>query len=76
MSNTGQLFLNRNHIHTLPNIILPRQLIELFESISVPLFSMHKHNVLESHTITQLRDTLLPKLLLGELMVSAAKEMV
>jgi hypothetical protein len=47
--------------------------MQAFERIGRPWDSMIEHNVRESRTLAALRDTLLPKLLSGELRVKAAE---
>lgn len=61
--------LNRNHIHTLTMKIPPKQLIEKFELIAKELLQLQKHNEKENQTLAELRDTLLPKLMLGQIKV-------
>lgn len=41
-----------------------------------PMFDRIAHNIQESHTLVALRDTLLPKLLSGEIRVKQAERMV
>jgi type I restriction enzyme S subunit len=50
------------------------QVIEAFHRICAPLYERADHNRRESHTLATLRDTLLPKLLSGELTVAKAME--
>ena len=52
-----------------------QQLIE-FDSIIRSLLSRLEHNIFESRTLAELRDTLLPKLISGEIRVPAAEEAV
>lgn len=65
--------LNRNHIHSLPTIIPPLYVIETFTSIVEPMLKRLKINEHESNALAALRDTLLPKLLSGELRVPQAE---
>jgi type I restriction enzyme S subunit len=48
-----------------------KEIAEAFGNIAAPFMRMMKTNVEESRTLAALRDTLLPKLLSGELRVSA-----
>ncbi|MCA9086093.1 MAG: hypothetical protein KDA81_18675, partial [Planctomycetaceae bacterium] len=64
--------LNRNHVHGLPVIIPPIEMVERFEEAVKPLFASSRRNEAESETLAALRDTLLPRLLSGELPVPAA----
>ena len=45
----------------------PKELIEKFEKEVTPLFQKIKFNTHQIRTLTQLRDTLLPKLMNGEI---------
>jgi type I restriction enzyme S subunit len=62
--------LNRNHIHNLPTLMPPMDLIHAFDAAAVPLLKRQRTNDDESHTLADVRDTLLPKLIGGELRVS------
>jgi type I restriction enzyme S subunit len=44
----------------------PKELIEKFEKEVTPMFTKIKSNTQQIRTLTQLRDTLLPKLMSGE----------
>jgi type I restriction enzyme, S subunit len=59
--------LNRNHVHNLPVVLPPRAIVEAFDAQVMPLMEKQKANEEQSRTLTTLRDTLLPKLLSGEL---------
>ncbi len=68
--------LNRNHIHNLPAVIPHHSAIKAFEDLTLPLFNHCYQNDEESQTLTALRDTLLPKLLSGEIRVNDAERVV
>jgi type I restriction enzyme S subunit len=57
-------------------IIPPDKLIEQFTETVRPWLAQSAHNIRESHTLGELRDTLLPKLLSGELRVKDAERKV
>lgn len=59
--------INRNHLHEEPTVLPPMELRQAFERIVSPLWSQHAANERQSRTLTSIRDTLLPKLLSGEL---------
>jgi type I restriction enzyme S subunit len=59
--------LNRNHVHGLPVVDAPLSVVEKFEEIVTPLFKQCRANEEQSTSIASFRDTLLPKLLSGEL---------
>lgn len=68
--------LNRNHIHNLAVVVPPRAVVDEFEALTLPLFRLRLHNEGESTTLAALRDTLLPKLLSGEIRVKQAERVV
>jgi type I restriction enzyme S subunit len=64
--------LNRNHVHNLPVVMPPKIIVEAFDDQVTPLMKRQTANEDESRTLATLRDTLLPKLLSGELSVAGA----
>ncbi|MHA3976473.1 restriction endonuclease subunit S [Halovulum sp. GXIMD14794] len=68
--------LNRNNVHNLPSAVPPRDIITAFDASAQPLFA-RKHQVeAEAGLISELRDTLLPRLMSGELRVRAVEKLV
>ena len=65
--------LNRNHVHNLPVVMPPKIIVEAFDDQVTPLMKRQTANEDESRTLATLRDTLLPKLLSGELSVASSK---
>jgi len=65
--------LNRNHVHGLPAVLPPGDLVEHFERFGRAFFQKFRTNDLESRTLAAVRDTLLPKLISGELRVKDAE---
>jgi type I restriction enzyme S subunit len=61
--------LNRNHVRNLPTLQPPMGLIEEFERVATQSITRQRHNDGQSGTLAALRDTLLPKLISGELRV-------
>jgi type I restriction enzyme S subunit len=61
--------LNRNHVHSLPTLLPPMEIIAAFERLAVAGLRSQKHGDDQSRTLAALRDTLLPKLISGELKV-------
>jgi type I restriction enzyme S subunit len=59
--------LNRNHIHGLPYLIPRKDCIELYESIVMPMHDKARHNEEHIQALTSLRETLLPRLVSGQL---------
>lgn len=64
--------LNRNHVHRLPLVLAPKPIVDAFESVALALMRQQEANENQSRTLVALRDTLLPKLLNGELRVGDA----
>ena len=54
--------LNRNHVHNLPVVMPPKNIVEAFNAQVMPLMKRQKANEDQSRTLATLRDTLLPKL--------------
>ena len=65
--------LNRNHVHNLPTLLPPMPLIDAFEVVASSLLLRQKQNEDQSKTLADLRDTLLPKLISGELRMKDEK---
>ena len=61
--------LNRNHVHNLPVVIPPKTIVSSFDEQVMPLMKQQQSNEDQSRTLATLRDTLLPKLLSGELKI-------
>jgi type I restriction enzyme S subunit len=66
--------LNRNHAYMSNQMIPPSSVLECFDAQIVPIFDLMHANSEESRDLATLRDTLLPKLLSGEVRVSEAEE--
>ncbi len=61
--------LNRNHVHAQKVALPPKELIGRFEEMSKPLMKKAHHNGVQITSLENLRDTLLPKLMSGEVRV-------
>ncbi|WP_253825743.1 restriction endonuclease subunit S [Vibrio sp. RE86] len=59
--------LNRNYVHNLPAVVPNSSVLDKFESLVSGSFKKINLNQLENESLTKLRDTLLPKLISGEL---------
>jgi type I restriction enzyme S subunit len=68
--------LNRNHVHNLHTLIPPMTVIDAFEDAAVSLLRRQKYNDDQSRVLAVVRDTLLPKLISGELRVRNAERMI
>jgi type I restriction enzyme S subunit len=62
--------LNRNHVHEMATVIPNHKIVIEFEEIVAINFQKIKSNTQQIHTLTELRDTLLPKLMSGEVRVN------
>ena len=69
---SAQQNLSQSIVADLKTLVPPNQILEEFNRRVMPLFEQCIHNERESLTLSTLRDTLLPKLLSGELPVPAA----
>ncbi len=61
--------LNRNHAHSIELAIPPIELIKEFNNTTEPFFDKINHNKIQLNKLEKLRDTLLPKLMSGEVEV-------
>jgi len=74
-SGTTVLHLSKNAFPNFECALPDEELISEFDRTVSPLFLRTVENIRESRALTQLRDTLLPKLISGELRVSEAKQL-
>jgi type I restriction enzyme S subunit len=65
--------LNRNHIHGLHYLIPQRSCIDAYEAIAIGLHAQVKLNSQQAQTLATLRDTLLPRLISGQLRLPQAQ---
>lgn len=73
----GSVFdtITRNTLSSISIVAPPVELRAEYERVATPLLDKIKANVRESRTLAALRDTLLPKLLSGELRVKDAEKL-
>ena len=64
--------LNRNHVHSLPIVAPPANLLQAFKRVSSLTFSLDQQTRDESDKLATMRDYLLPKLLSGDVRVRSA----
>ena len=62
--------INQANLKSIPAIIPTINVMNNFNNVINPLFSLFRKNIEENTRLTQLRDTLLPKLMSGEIDVS------
>ena len=68
--------LNRNHVHNYPCVVPPDKVVERFETLTRPLFARSRANEEQSESLVAVRDTLLPKLMSGEVRVKDAEKVI
>ena len=68
--------INKKQFEGLRWLSPPDDLVNEFDKIAIPLDERIEKNILETATLVALRDTLLPKLISGELRVPDAKKLV
>lgn len=66
--------LNRNHIHSLKYLLPSKALVREFESKAMVLHQRALANAKQAETLTTLRDTLLPRLISGQLRLPDAEQ--
>jgi len=69
-----QLKLNQGNMNSIPFLDAGEILNATFYEVIKPLYSKFRKAVEENHELTELRDTLLPKLLSGEIKINDAVE--
>lgn len=68
--------INKTDFQTLSCLRSPDEIVEAFERLVFPLDQTIENNENESRTLAQTRDTLLPKLLSGEIRVDEANQIL
>jgi len=68
--------IQRRHLSTALTIVPPRAELEIISNTFEPLLETIVNNNLQSKTLSTVRDTLLPKLLSGEIRVKDAEKLV
>lgn len=63
--------LNRNHIHGLKYLIPSQRCVEAYESVAMGFHERVRLNRLQAQTLATLRDTLLPRLISGQLRLNS-----
>jgi type I restriction enzyme, S subunit len=68
--------LNRNNVENLPTHIPPKPVISCFQSLASAMFESQHTLSKQNQTLAALRDSLLPRLMSGDLRVGAARAQV
>ena len=71
-----QLKINQKNLNSIPFLKASAELNQEFASIIAPYFTKIRLQSEEAHSLTELRDTLLPKLLSGQLRIPEAEQLV
>ncbi len=73
---TGTTFaeISKQNFRPIPVVLPPKELMAAFTAVVAPIYAQITANLRQSRTLATLRDTLLPKLLSGELSVAGATE--
>ena len=66
--------LNRNHVHAQPAIVPPAGLVERYTDMAMSLLHRVRVNDQHAQRLSELRDTLLPRLISGKLRLPEAQE--
>lgn len=68
--------ISKSNFRPIPVVMPPAPILNEFRARAEPLYHYIVENERESHTLAQLRDTLLPKLISGELRVKDAERFI
>lgn len=68
--------LNRHLVYMNQQIMPPPDIVRSFDNLAAPIYKKMHENRVESRILATLRDTLLPKLMAGEIRVREAEESV
>ena len=68
--------VNSKIIKALPVVVPSKEVLDNFDTLAKPLFDKIKSNQMENQSLEDLRDTLLPKLLSGEINLETTEELV
>lgn len=68
--------LNRNHVHAQPAIVPPAGLVERYTDMAMSLLHRVRVNDQHAQRLSELRDTLLPRLISGKLRLPEAQAMM
>jgi type I restriction enzyme S subunit len=75
-SGTTVLHLSKEALPSFPCVVPPKEIARKFGGIAGHIFNLIEENTAESRDLATLRDTLLPKLLSGEVSAPAAEELI
>ena len=70
MTGGAQQHINKNNVEGLDVIIPPKSVMASFKGIALPIYEKIGYLSIENSRLASLRDTLLPRLMSGELKVN------
>jgi len=73
---TTFLEISKMNFRPIPAIVPPKPVIDAFIFVVKPAYDYMTSNIRESRILASIRDTLLPKLLSGEIRVKLAEKLV
>lgn len=73
---TGLGHITRKDLEAFPVSVAPRPVMSAFDERIFPIFDRYCECLFENQTLKELRDTLLPKLMSGELRVGEARDQI
>jgi type I restriction enzyme S subunit len=73
---TGLGHITRKDLEAFPVSVAPRPVMSAFDERLFPIFDRYCECLFETQTLKELRDTLLPKLMSGELRVGEARDQI
>ncbi|ELX4138986.1 restriction endonuclease subunit S [Vibrio vulnificus] len=76
MAGTTQQYLTLKTLRTIPVVLPSEELLAKFNEVMSPLMEKISDNHKQNQTLSNLRDTLLPKLLSGEIELGSSEELV
>lgn len=76
LAGSTQQYLTLKVLRSFPFVVPPEIVLNEFNDLVTPWFGIGEANHAENRTLTQLRDTLLPKLISGEVRVKDAEQTV
>ena len=70
MTGGAQQHINKNNVEGLSILVPPSDVIDRYKEKSSPIYNLIGNNCIETQKITSLRDSLLPKLMSGEVILN------
>ncbi|PWR69579.1 restriction endonuclease subunit S [Methanospirillum stamsii] len=71
-----QLKVSQQNLAKIPKVLPPKEICQKYSSFIQPLYVKYRYNKENSHHLSSIRDTLLPKLLSGELSIDNPEQFI